>query len=308
MNFSDDEQPVLPLTFQPLPLGSITPNGWLASELQTSASGLAGHMHSFYPYVSNTSWLGKGSSEYSPLNEGWPYWLNGLIPLAYSLDDERLKEQVHTDVQGLVDRQAEDGWLGPEVGTARNFWSRIPVMLALTNLVDANVRWEEPVLNAMGRFVELMHDMLKKNYTGFLWHEGDALSERDTQWGRVRVQDMLISLMWMYEKHPRGLEEVLLECMWLFRNASINWADWYNEDVYVRDDLNNVAQSVTEENFAFLHGVNVAQGTWNLENQGLRTLPMQEPFIHSTIVRDVLVDPPVQRSETASRLSSLHPQ
>lgn len=135
--------------------------------------GLAGHEHDFYKYVNQSSWLGGNSSigEYSDLNEGLPYWLNGLVPLAYYLDDSRLKDQVHSAVNYILDHQSSDGWLGPEMGTGRNFWARFPLALGLTQLVEVNSTWEEPVVGALHRFSELMHSMLADNYTGMIYHE-----------------------------------------------------------------------------------------------------------------------------------------
>lgn len=115
----------MPFAYEPLPLGSITPNGWLRGELQASADGLAGHLYDFWKYVSDSPWLG-GNSEYSDLNEALPYWVNGLVPLAYSLQDERLKGQVHTVVNTVLDRVQSDGWIGPETKESgkRLIWSR----------------------------------------------------------------------------------------------------------------------------------------------------------------------------------------
>lgn len=55
-----------------------------------------------------------GHEEYSPLNEGVPYWLNGIVPLAYALNDARLTRQVHEAVSYIVGHQQADVWLGPE--------------------------------------------------------------------------------------------------------------------------------------------------------------------------------------------------
>lgn len=141
---------LVPLVFKPLPLGSIKPAGWLKDQLQLMSAGLAGHEPDFYAYVAHSSWLG-GEEEYSSLNEGFPYWLNGLVALAYSLDDARLKDQVHSSAQMVLDRQEDDKWIDPETGTARNFWARYPLCLGLKQLAEANSTWTEPIVNSLHR-------------------------------------------------------------------------------------------------------------------------------------------------------------
>ena len=172
---------MVPLTFQPLPLGSITPSGWLKDQLILEANGLAGHEHNFYSYVAQSTWLG-GTEEYSDLREGFPYWFNSLVPLAYSLNDSQLLNQVHSAADYVLGHQQDDGWLGPEKGTERNFWGRMPFFLGLMQMAEADDVYEGKIVDALWKFSGLMNSMLRDNYTGYHYHAGDIVSQGDEQW------------------------------------------------------------------------------------------------------------------------------
>jgi hypothetical protein len=254
---------VVPFALQPLPLGTIEPRGWLADNLELMANGLAGHLHEFYTYVSSSSWLG-GTGEYSSLHEGFPYWLNGIVPLAYSLNDARIKKQISTAVDYVLTHQHEDGWLGPEEkgGGLRNLWARYPLLLGFTQLLEAD--WDTyaaKLLPAMRKFVSLTHSMLQNGYSGMLPQPGDKLSEEDHGWGRVRVGDMLLTIQWLYEHDEDGEQgQVLLKTMEMLRKSSLDWAEWYTPERYIFGDLNDLPDSKVKPWFAYEHGVNVAQG------------------------------------------------
>lgn len=216
------------------------------------ANGLAGHEYDFYPIVRESPWLG-GHQEYSPLNEGVPYWLNGIVPLAYGLDDPRLKKQIHQAVCYIVQHQQEDGWLGPEKWLKdRDIWSHFPLFLAFFQLLEADsAQYNQMLIPAMYRFVYLMHDMLARN-VGF--HQF---------WGRVRYQDMLIVLQWLYENHPRSSSPILIDTMVLLKERGLSWAEYYDDKRFIFEDLDRIEPpiSIWHSDFPFVHGVNAAQGS-----------------------------------------------
>ena len=79
--------PLAPQPFALLPTGSIKATGWLLRQLQIQADGLGGHLDEFWPIVGpDSGWSGgKGESW-----EDGPYFLDGLVPLAWSRDGDHL--------------------------------------------------------------------------------------------------------------------------------------------------------------------------------------------------------------------------
>ncbi|OJD30475.1 six-hairpin glycosidase-like protein [Diplodia corticola] len=300
---------LLPFLLAPLPLGSIRPTGWLRSTLALSAAGLAGHQADFYPYVANSSWLharppssnssnsssspSAPGSEYSPLNEGFPYWLNGLVPLAYALDDARLKAQVGDAVGKVLALQEEEGsgWLGPEGdgdgANGRNLWARYPLLLGLVGLAEAEPEtWGERVVRGMWAFVGGMAGMLEDGGRGYVWREGEegegGLSEEEFTWGRVRVQDLLVSLQWLWERGETTAEqrEVLAGAMRVLIDGAIDWAEWWQEGVFIKEDLNFLdSEPADGERYPYEHGVNAGQG--------LKALAVFRRFTHNDSLVDI---------------------
>ena len=72
-----------PYAYTPLPVGSVTPKGWLLKQLTLQADGLSGHLAQFWNDVMHSVWIG-GSGD-GGLHERTPYWLNGMVPLAFLL-------------------------------------------------------------------------------------------------------------------------------------------------------------------------------------------------------------------------------
>ena len=76
--------PLLPNPLAKLPIGAITPRGWLRGQLELMADGMTGRLDELSKFTTTESgwWAGTG--------RGWeelPYWVKGLGDLGYVLDN-----------------------------------------------------------------------------------------------------------------------------------------------------------------------------------------------------------------------------
>lgn len=106
-----------------LPLGSIRPQVWLLRQLRIQAEGLSGHLDEVWPDVGNSSsWLGGPSESW----ERGPYYLDGLVPLAYLLRDKVLIAKARPYIEWTLGSQQANGMFGPK---SNNYWWPRMVML-----------------------------------------------------------------------------------------------------------------------------------------------------------------------------------
>ena len=133
--------PLVPNAMYPLPLTSIKPRGWLRQQLRIQADGLTGHLDEFWPDVGpNSGWLG-GTGE--PWERG-PYYLDGLLPLAYLLEDPKLIAKSKKWVDWTLDHQQPNGAIGPAAPSgAKNpeqyedWWPKMVMLKVLTQYMEA---------------------------------------------------------------------------------------------------------------------------------------------------------------------------
>ncbi|KAF7589543.1 hypothetical protein BBP40_004166 [Aspergillus hancockii] len=246
---------LVPFKYEEVPLGAIKPRGWVKDQLQLAAQGLAGHMLDFYRYVKDSSWLG-GDEEYSELNEAAPYWYNGIVPLAYLLDDKRLKAQANQFLNYVLSHQAEDGWLGPETTKeTRGLWARCLLLLGLVAHAQAEPERRNEIVTAMLRFTRLAHRMIQNNYQGYLSHEGDRFDP--LKFGLARAHELSTTLQWLYENvsddEDRSVIWDTMDLMWI--GAEIGGRDW--SKFFVPGVFPTSASVKPQPNFQ--HGVNTAQ-------------------------------------------------
>jgi hypothetical protein len=172
--------PLQPGAFQPLPLTSVMPKGWLLDQLRLQSQGLSGHLDEFWPDLgANSAWLGGAG-------EGWergPYFLDGLVPLAYLTKNPTLIAKVRKWMDWTLDHQRADGWLGPEKNI--DWWPNYVMLKALTQFQEAT---NDPrVIPAMQRYFA---------------YQAAHLDQRPLkEWAIFRWHDEVLSVLWLYNRN-----------------------------------------------------------------------------------------------------------
>jgi hypothetical protein len=232
--------PLVPGSFTALPLGSIKPAGWLRSQLQIQADGLGGHLDETWADVGpNSGWLGGTGESW----ERGPYFLDGLVPLAYLLDDPRLKAKAQKYIDWTLENQQPNGMIGPRSND--DWWPRMVMLKVLTQYEE--VTGDPRVISLMTRYFE---------------YQLTALPARPlTEWGKYRWQDEVVSVIWLYNRtgNPK-----LLELAQLLRKQGYDWqaqfADFKYTEPCTRELLNLGKPDEKHEMAMQTHGVNNAMG------------------------------------------------
>jgi hypothetical protein len=194
-----DRQPLASSTFYFLPLGSIRPRGWLLDQLRIQANGLSGHLGEVWADVGpNSGWLGGSGESW----ERGPYYLDGLLPLAYLLDDVRLKELVKKFVNWTLEHEWPNGMIGP----AKNddWWPRIVMLKVLAQYQE--VTGDPRVIPIMDKYFRYQLAELPKRPL------------RD--WGKFRWQDEVLSVVWLYNRTGSAY---LLDLAHMLHQQGFDW-------------------------------------------------------------------------------------
>ncbi len=194
-------------TFIPLPLGAVRPRGWLLEQLRIQADGLSGHLdEGFFPGLGPESgWLGgKGESR-----EIGPYWLDGLVPMAWLLNDETLKRKARRWVNRTLFHQRADGWLGPETDHRDRWWPRAVMLKVLAMYFEATGDWR-----------------VERAMTSYFEHIAARLSESPLQmWTKFRWGEHLVSLLWLMDRRDCPFADAFADTI---RFQGYDWIDHYS--------------------------------------------------------------------------------
>lgn len=202
--------PLAAAAFYPLPLGSIKPAGWLRGQLEIQANGLSGHLGETWPDVGpNSGWLGGTGESW----ERGPYYMDGLVPLAYLLDDARLKAITQKFMDWTLNNVEPNGMFGPKSND--DWWPRIVMLKALAQYEEGT--GDPRVIPLMSRYFEYQLQSMP----------GRPLRD----WGKYRWQDEALSAIWLYN---RTGESGLLDLVRLLRRQGYDWQAQYADFKYTQ--------------------------------------------------------------------------
>ncbi|MEO3754481.1 beta-L-arabinofuranosidase domain-containing protein [Streptomyces sp. B6B3] len=213
--------------YEPVRLGEIRPDGWLRRQLELQAAGLTGQVEEVWPDLGpDSGWLGGDGEDW----ERGPYYLDGLVPLAHVLNDEKLLDRAEAWIEWMLASQRPDGQFGPE--TNDDWWPRMVALKVLTQHADATGDDRVPGFLARYFAYQLAH-----------------LPDRPlSSWGAHRATENVLAALWLHRRDPDPrwlrLADLLME-----QNA-----DWVG---YLTGDLITGRAMVWNH---LTHGPNVAMG------------------------------------------------
>jgi len=185
--------------FSVLPLGTIEPAGWLRRQLEIQAGGLTGRLDEFWPDVgAQSGWLGGPGESW----ERGPYYLDGLLPLAYLLKNESLIAKANRYVEWTLTHQQPSGWLGPPSNT--DWWPNMVMLKVLTQHQEAT--GDPRVVPALTRY--------------FHHHLEEAGRRPLKDWAIYRWAEELLSIVWLYN---RTADPKLLALARTLHNQGTDW-------------------------------------------------------------------------------------
>ncbi len=230
-----------------LPLGQILADGWLKEQLIAQAKGLTGNLDLIWSDLgSDSGWLGGNGESW----ERGPYFCDGLVPLAFLLEDNVLLEKVEKWISWTLQSKTPEGFFGPKGND--DWWPRMVMLKALMQYYEAK---------PTPKILSLMSD--------YFQYQFNKIDDKPlTDWGKFRVSENIDAVLWLYEKTN---DSKLLELADKLFKQSFNWSDFFRDFPYKKpignymdwQEVHEAHLPVNERTLAFpdymkSHIVNVA--------------------------------------------------
>jgi len=190
-----------------MPLGAVRPEGWLKTQLELWRDGLTGHAEELYDDIGKSAWLGYKDGD------GWergPYYAKGLVALAFTLDDAKLKERAKRWVDAVLASQRENGDFGPKND---NWWANMPALWFVRD-------WGEATGDP--RIVPF----LMKYFDYQLARLPEHPLKADSFWAQARGGDNLEVVLWTLR---RTGEKRLAKLARMIADQTSDWSGFYHD-------------------------------------------------------------------------------
>lgn len=169
--------PLAPDAFAPLPTGAIKPLGYLLAAERAQANGLGGQITRVWDGLRDSAWMGGKGENW----ERGPYYLDGLIPLAWQLEDEELQNLARRFVGWILASQDEEGFFGPKDNP--DWWPRMVVLKALQQYFT--ITGDKKILVFLTKYFAYMARKLDEQPLGL--------------WAIARAGDCVDAILWLYD-------------------------------------------------------------------------------------------------------------
>jgi len=215
-----------------LPLGEVEAMGFLKERLTLQAEGITGHMEEYPDYSASSGWLGGDGESW----ERGPYYVRGLVALAYTLKDEKLIERAYKWIDWALNSQKEDGNFGPEI-MKREWWAKMPMLMTIRDFYMAekargNEEHSERILNFFEKYFSYQQKNLPENPLD--------------SWAKARGGDNVEVIFWYYEEIKQLKnegKEWLKDLAGMLFEQTEDWVDVF-QNTGVRHHVVNTTQAM----------------------------------------------------------------
>jgi len=220
-NYDFNRAPLAQNHYAELPIGAVEPQGWLHVQLEKMAHGLAGKLGQLYPDVGpNNAWIGGNGDSW----ERGPYYLDGLVPLAYILKDEDLIKQADKWINWSLNSQQSNGYFGPkpnpgvkdtvphiQIANKADWWPRMVMLKAFESYYSATK--DKRVIPFMTKYFKYeLKSLPQKPLDHWTW------------WAKARGETNQEAVYWLYNKTG---DKFLLNLAPLINKQTLDWTDGF---------------------------------------------------------------------------------
>jgi hypothetical protein len=218
--YVSNRSPLAPTPLIKLPIGSITPEGWLRQQLELERDGMTGHIEELSRWCKF-----DGNAWASPTGQGtngWeevPYWLKGYGDLGYVLKDQKIISQARKWIDAVLSSQEEDGFFGPRANKTGldgnpDLWPHMVMLNVLQSFYEATA--DERVLPFITRYIHWLNTLPPADFSkGY--------------WPKIRFGDTIETAYWLYN---RTGDASLLDLTAKIHANMENWSsgvhNWHN--------------------------------------------------------------------------------